>query len=154
MEAILIIRNFNQLIRIKFCPIIVHVSPHCIKFRNGIEKRNRESTLQYSRRNRFESTISIKRNSSCRTISNHRGDFSSRIVYEIHRRTIRSAVCQNFFNRAAFSFKQRPDKVGEAFVIPAIFRGIPDNEGSRPSRTKIFQNLSTTRKIVSSRPPR
>lgn len=62
------------------------------------------------------------------------------------------AVCQNFFNRVAF-FEQRPDKVGEAFVIPVIFRGIPDNEGSRFSRTKIFQNLSTTRKIARSRLP-
>lgn len=62
------------------------------------------------------------------------------------------AVCQNFFNRAAF-FEQRPDKVGEAFVIPVICRGFPDNEGSRFSRTKIFQNLSTTRKIARSRLP-
>lgn len=111
MEAILLIT-----LTIKFCFITTHVSPHCIKSRDGIEKKNCENTLQYSCQNRSESTISIKRNSSRQTISNHRGDFSSRIVYEIHLRTMRPAVCQNFFNHAAFSFEQRPGRWGFCYT--------------------------------------
>lgn len=34
------------------------------------------------------------------------------------------------------------DQVGEAFVIPVIFRGIPDNERSRPSHENLSKSFS------------
>lgn len=70
---------------------------------------------------------------------------------------MRLAVCQNFFNHAASSFEQRPGKVGKAFVIPMIFRGIPDNGrevGLRARESfRIFQRPGKSF-VLDHRPPR